>query len=82
MSVDYTGVTSQYLYQDPVDPAGSTLTIQELYSCNRAADYAVVEHKGDTSQLQLWAYEVANDNLTLAERLEREKWETERLEKL
>ena len=33
-------------------------------------------------QLQLWAYETSNTNITVAERLERGNWVAERIERL
>jgi hypothetical protein len=38
--------------------------------------------KKDQVQVQNWLYETSNTNITLAERLEKMKWETKRYEKL
>src|SRR5271155_916447 len=38
--------------------------------------------KREATQLQRWAYEVSNDNLTVAERLEKSRWEASLLESL
>lgn len=43
---------------------------------------AECENYPDEFQLQLWVYETSGAKLTVAEILEKAKWETERLERL
>lgn len=43
---------------------------------------AVIQSGADAPQLQTWVYEVYNANLTLAERLEKGKWEVACYERL
>ena len=69
----------------PVESANTSPDLHrdhDEYSYSNTNGYATVEHKGESSQLGLWAYEIRNDNLTVAERLEKWNWEPVRLERL
>ena len=44
-----------------------------------ASDHVLYQ---EVHQLQLWAYETSNRNITVAERLEKANWTMERLERL
>ncbi len=45
---------------------------------------AVDQHTGTTKgyQLEQWAYQTSNANITVAEKFEKSNWEAERLERL
>ena len=43
---------------------------------------AHIRGRENASQLIIWVYDTSNSNLTVAERLEKSRWEAERLESM
>ena len=69
-----------FLY--PSDPYGTVKLSVCSSTAFEFADSPPAEYPGDNQQLQQWAYETYNPNLTVAERFEKSNWERERREKL
>ncbi len=64
------------------DPYGTAQASTWSSAFFEYADSPPADYPEDTHQLQQWAYETCNPNLTVAERFEKSKWEKERREKL
>jgi hypothetical protein len=66
----------------PSDPYGIVQPSVCSSTAFEFADSPPAEYPEDNRQLQQWAYETYNPNLTVAERFEKSNWERERREKL